>query len=80
RYNLFPAVSMGWNVAEEKFVKDIISDDILGKLKIRGSYGIVGNDVSFGYNQSGSYVQYRFLYLPTPSYYRGNSSKTECWT
>ena len=73
RYNLFPAVSMGWNVAEEKFVKDIISDDILGKLKIRGSYGIVGNDVSFGYNQSGSYVQYRFLYLPTP-YYSGGGA------
>ena len=73
RYALFPAVSIGWNVAEEKFIKDNISDDILGKLKLRGSYGIVGNDVSYGTDANGNAVQYRFLYLPTP-YYSGGGA------
>lgn len=53
RFALFPSVSAAWNASEEQFVKDIISEDILDKLKIRVSHGIVGNDVT------GS----RFLYL-----------------
>ncbi|MBV5315039.1 MAG: TonB-dependent receptor [Prolixibacteraceae bacterium] len=54
RFALFPAVSIGWNVSEEAFIKNIISPDILNKLKIRGSYGIVGNDATGGR---------RFMYL-----------------
>ncbi|MFZ4724342.1 MAG: SusC/RagA family TonB-linked outer membrane protein [Paludibacter sp.] len=73
RYALFPALSIGWNVAEEQFVKDNISDDILGKFKLRGSYGVVGNDVSYGTDANGNAVQYRFLYLPTP-YYSGGGA------
>lgn len=44
RFAWFPAFSAGWNLAEEEFVKDNVSQDILSKFKIRGSYGIVGND------------------------------------
>ena len=54
RFALFPAVSIGWNVSEEAFIKNIVSPDILNKLKIRGSYGIVGNDATGGR---------RFMYL-----------------
>ncbi len=54
RFAWFPAVSAGWNVAEEQFIKNIVSDKILDKLKIRASHGIVGND---GTQNS------RFLYL-----------------
>lgn len=46
RFAWFPAFSGGWNVAEEDFVKKIISEDILDKLKLRASYGVVGNDAS----------------------------------
>ncbi len=53
RFAWFPAVSAGWNAAEEDFVKNIVSDKVLDKLKIRASHGIVGND---GTNNS------RFLY------------------
>lgn len=52
RFGLFPAVSLGWIVTEESFMKNI---HFLDYLKIRGSYGIVGND-RLGSN--------RFLYLP----------------
>ena len=42
RYGFFPAVSAGWNIAEEGFFKDNIS--FVNRLKLRGSYGLVGND------------------------------------
>lgn len=42
RYGFFPAVSAGWNISEEDFFKKNIS--VMNRLKIRGSYGVVGND------------------------------------
>lgn len=52
RFGLFPAVSLGWVVSEESFMRNI---GFINYMKIRGSYGIVGND-KLGSN--------RFLYLP----------------
>lgn len=52
RYGFFPSVALGWNVSSEKFwapVKPVIS-----RLKLRGSYGLVGNDQIGGT---------RFIYL-----------------
>ncbi len=43
RYGFFPAVSAGWNIAEEKFFKNAVP--VVNYLKLRGSYGLVGNDV-----------------------------------
>ncbi|KAA6328077.1 TonB-dependent receptor SusC, partial [termite gut metagenome] len=51
RYGLFPSASVGWVPTAEAFLED---SDFLSYLKVRYSYGIVGND------RSGS----RFLYLP----------------
>lgn len=39
RYGLFPAVSAGWTVSEEKFLKGA---KWIEYLKIRGSYGLIG--------------------------------------
>jgi len=44
RFAWFPAISAGWNVTEEDFVKSIVDPELLSKLKIRVSHGIVGND------------------------------------
>ncbi|WP_169303367.1 SusC/RagA family TonB-linked outer membrane protein [Pedobacter cryophilus] len=41
QYGFFPAVSGGWNISRENFLKDVTWID---NLKIRGSYGQVGND------------------------------------
>lgn len=41
RFGLFPAASAGWVVSNEDFVKNI---DFINYLKLRTSYGIVGND------------------------------------
>ena len=42
RFGFFPAVSAGWNISEEPFFKNNIG--FINRLKLRGSYGLVGND------------------------------------
>lgn len=48
KYGTFPSFSLGWVVTNEDFWN---RNDILNLLKIRGGYGIVGNDAirDFGY-------------------------------
>lgn len=43
RWNMFPAFSVGWRLSEENFVKD--NTDIFDNIKIRASYGIIGDEV-----------------------------------
>lgn len=40
RYGYFPSASVGWNIAEENFMKRF---DWLDQLKLRGGYGVLGN-------------------------------------
>ena len=42
RWGFFPSVSLGWNVGEEAFFEPI--KKFVQQLKLRGSYGLVGND------------------------------------
>ena len=56
RFGWFPAVSGGWVVTNESFVKKFIGEDVLSYLKLRASYGVVGND------KMGSS---RFMYFPS---------------
>ena len=53
RYGLFPSVSLGWIPSQEKWWEPL--KNVIGYLKLRGSWGLVGND-----NTNGA----RFLYLP----------------
>lgn len=41
RYGFFPAVSVGWVMSDESFLKN---SDFVRFLKIRGSHGVAGND------------------------------------
>ncbi len=41
KYGIFPSFSAGWNVHREEFFKNISA---VNTLKIRGGYGVVGND------------------------------------
>jgi len=45
RYGFFPSVSAGWVVSEENFLK---SSNTFSFLKIRASYGQLGNSLGFG--------------------------------
>ncbi len=40
RYGNFPSASVGWNMAEEQFMENV---SWLDQLKIRGGYGVLGN-------------------------------------
>lgn len=42
RWGTFPSVSVGWRLDKEKFFP--INRDIVGMFKIRGSYGVLGNE------------------------------------
>lgn len=55
RYGTFPAGSLGWVVSDEPFFKPVRS--VVSFMKIRGSWGLVGNDKIKGS---------RFLYLSDP--------------
>lgn len=48
RYGHFPSASVGWNIAEEKFMKD--SRNWLDQLKVRGGYGVLGNQEIANYS------------------------------
>ena len=74
RFGFFPAFSLGWRVTQEEFMKP--TENWLNNLKIRASYGEVGNDV---YTVGG--VAQRFLYEEkwnqiSNDYYFGNTGKT----
>ena len=53
RYGTFPSISLGWIPSSESWWAPM--KNIIGYLKIRGSWGLVGNDSTNGA---------RFLYLP----------------
>jgi len=61
RYGLFPAVSVGYNLAKESFIQDKF--DFVDLFKLRASYGVVGSDKVQGdrylfqqvYNTGGGY-------------------------
>lgn len=55
RFGFFPAFSLGWRISQEDFMES--TRNWLNNLKLRGSYGEVGNDV---YSVNG--VRQRFLY------------------
>jgi TonB-linked SusC/RagA family outer membrane protein len=59
RFGFFPAVSAGWRLSEESFISDNLP--FVNELKLRGSYGELGNDRVPGYQylqafQFGNYV------------------------
>ena len=44
KYALFPSVSAGWRITEEKFWKDEPAFDFVNNLKLKASYGVLGNN------------------------------------
>ena len=64
RYGTFPSISLGWIPSSEKWWEPI--KKYIGYLKLRGSWGLVGND-----NTNGA----RFLYLPGAwQFYTGSTT------
>ena len=63
RYGFFPSVLAGWRISEEKFMKGI---EFIDNLKLRASYGRMGNDIVKAY-------QYLALYGYGDNYVIGNN-------
>ncbi|MGD9930334.1 MAG: TonB-dependent receptor [Mangrovibacterium sp.] len=62
KWGNFPAVSAGWNIAKENFMKDV---DYINNLKLRAGYGITGTA------PSDSYMSLTRLNLGGYAYYKG---------
>ena len=61
KYGKFPAISAGWRIGEETFIKNNSKLDFIDDLKLRASYGAVGNDRNV-YNGRTPTFQYRQAY------------------
>ncbi|RVT97302.1 TonB-dependent receptor [Mucilaginibacter limnophilus] len=67
RVGYFPAISAGWRITEEQFMKNLLGDNgILNDLKFRGSYGLMGDD-RYPTDPNRPIVGY-FAYLPGYNY------------
>lgn len=64
KWGAFPAVSAGWRISEEAFMKDITW---INDLKIRGDYGVTGNQEFSNYTSIASMESY------DKNYYRGET-------
>lgn len=53
KFGFFPALSLGWNIGEEKFLKDKV--EWIDKLKVRVSYGESGNLAGSAYQYMSDY-------------------------
>lgn len=56
RWKAFPSVSAGWNIAQESFFE--AATDIVNSLKLRGSFGTLGNQ-----NTNNAYQTYQIMEL-----------------
>ncbi len=63
KYNIFPSFALGWNVANEAFLKD---NNWLNVLKLRFSYGITGNEGINPYQTITGLAQGQYAYNGVP--------------
>ncbi|MEQ9443186.1 MAG: TonB-dependent receptor [Cyclobacteriaceae bacterium] len=81
RVGYFPSASIGWRITEEDFMKSLLgSSSVLDNLKLRASYGILGDDnVNLNYlggddfqPDNPNYVS-PYAYLPGYNYNQGTA-------
>ena len=76
RWGFFPSISAGWRISEENFMESYKNK--VGDLKIRGSYGILGNQNVSNYSYQTVYQVYANTYafnnaaVPGTGYTYGN--------
>ena len=71
RFGIFPSVAVGWNIARESFMEDL---SFLENLKLRASYGSIGNQAINPYQTQALLGRTTYAYDNTAGYgYRPNS-------
>lgn len=87
RWGFFPSASLGWRISEENFWKESKIANVFSNLKIRGSYGVVGDDnvsdysafdylAGYNYNNGGSVIDGEYVVGSEP---RGLPNQTLSW-
>jgi len=56
QWGFFPSVSAGWRISEEPFFKSISALSFVNQLKLRASYGTLGDDKDAWYEWESGYV------------------------
>lgn len=59
----FPAVSAAWRLSEESFISDNM--DQISQLKLRASYGLLGNDVAAPFQYAAYYTSGTYMGQPS---------------
>jgi TonB-linked SusC/RagA family outer membrane protein len=59
KYAVFPSFALGWNVSNEGFMK---GNKLFNSLKLRGSYGVVGNEGFAPYSTISTFATVRIPY------------------
>lgn len=75
QWGFFPGASIGWVVTKESFFRKLISENTLSNLKIRASYGKVGDENGAAYNYVAGYTYPVNTYIFGPSPVNGSSPK-----
>jgi TonB-dependent starch-binding outer membrane protein SusC len=68
KYGNFAGGSIGWNIYEEGFFKDSKISKLIDNLKVRGSYGVVGNSEIGDFPAIGTYNSSTYGGVPTLAY------------
>ena len=70
RWGYFPSASVGWNITEEPFMKKV-RDSFLDNMKLRASYGTLGNQ-----NTTSFYPYYQAMYVNTTALVLGGQQQS----
>lgn len=70
KWGFFPSVAVGWNVSQERFFEPL--KDVVSNLKLRASYGLVGNDQLL--DSSNNLI--RFIYMSDITLQSGDAQFT----
>jgi TonB-linked SusC/RagA family outer membrane protein len=64
KYGYFPSIALGWRIIEEGFMKDF---SMVTDLKLRASYGSIGNTAINPYQSQGSLSRHSYLFGSEPA-------------
>jgi TonB-linked SusC/RagA family outer membrane protein len=61
KWGTFPSLALGWNIANEEFFKNSISENQINILKLRASYGLNGNQAIGAYSTIARMSEQNFI-------------------
>lgn len=77
RWGNFPSGSVGWRISEEPFMKSV-KDSWLNELKVRASYGVLGNNAIGDYETVPALTPIRYVFgkMPADGFYQARISNS----